>query len=321
MSFENTFIEVTVDDWDFSKVEIGLLKKGDAKPTILYDGKIPVLKVTPAVLTNDDKVKLNSMKMDEKVDFIEKHNYPVFSKSGLKKSMKWNDSQKKYTDIWEGYWNVRFTVTDCVKNSTPTQKKILDIFEDVRAKVAKEYEKEPYPPVQYTWIKQKNEKTGVEKTIGRDDSKGASIKVKVGYGAPEDAKKIKDEKTGADVPIFSARYPKARFLDMSKPAKDRLVKHPDPTLRPKLTEEELAKLSEEERLRYSVDSRDKGAAQGMRACPKFMIGLCVGETAIYITKKLFTCHFIPKHFASDDNEDELAMMLEANMNIATSDVY
>lgn len=259
------FVSVKLDDWDCNKVDIGLAN-GGSEPTILYDGKIPVLNVQGV------------------------REYVVHSRSGLRRAMFWNDGTKKYTDIWEGNWTTRFVICDKLRDATARQKKLMLIFDDIKEKVKLAFDREPYDPVTYTWIESTNEKTKVKKRVSRDEDGSVSFKCKITYDADDNAETFVN-KFDKKVPKFDFRYPKARYYDITRATKEMLIKYPDPTLNP------------------DKNANDMGAAQGMLACPNFMISLYENDTAIYIVKRLFDCYFKPCEFGSNDQDHELVEML------------
>lgn len=200
----SAFVEVALSNWDCEKVSIGLAPGGKT-PTILYEKKIPILKVF------GDGVK---------------DKYILSSYDGLKRNMKWDGTTRKFLDVWEGDWSVSFKVSDTYEGAGGLNKKIITIFEDIAAKVEKAFKKKPSNPLYVKTIKEKNE-YGVEEEKGIDPTKPVYLKVKVGFDAPKDAPKEFDSKTGKEVPKKEFRYPKADFFDVKR-AKDQMkVQKPD----------------------------------------------------------------------------------------------
>lgn len=200
-----SFIEVELSSWDTNKVRIGVAPKGKT-PTVLYDGKLPILKLC----SNDTKNK-----------------YVVFSFNGLQRNMKWDAGSKKFLDVWEGDWSVSFQVAASyaqAKQENGLAWKIVEIFDDIEKKVEQAFKRKPNRALNVTIIKEKNE-FGVEEEKGIDETKGVYIKGKVGYDAPKDAKKfIKD---GKEIPVLESRVPKAKFYDITKAKDDMFIKNPD----------------------------------------------------------------------------------------------
>lgn len=201
-----SFIEVELSNWDKSKVSVGIAPKGKT-PSVLYDGKIPILKLC----SSDPKNK-----------------YVVFSHQGLKRNMKYDAATRKFLDIWEGDWSVSFCVATSVEEAEKANShanKIMDIFADIEKKVETAFEgRKPNPSINYTYIKEKNQ-FGVDKIVGVDKSKGAYLRAKTGYDAPKDAKKITVD--GKEVPVLEARYPKTKFYDITRSKNDMEIKNPD----------------------------------------------------------------------------------------------
>lgn len=258
-----SFIEVELSNWDCNKVKVGITPKGKTA-TVLYEGKIPILKLC----SNDSKNK-----------------YVVSSFKGLQRNMKYDSNTKKFLDIWEGDWSISFTVCKKVSEITPLQQKIVDIFADIEKKVETAFGKKPNPAIGFSYIKEKNE-FGVEKKVGIDTAKGAYLKVKVGYDAPEGAKKFMDSKTGREVPVLDARFPKAKFYDIDRAKEQMLVEKPDPEC-------------------YT----------SMNAVPKFMISLYPLNENVYITKRLMQNYYQKTIVGGDSVDEELVTMLRDNLEL------
>lgn len=200
-----SFFKVKLSDWDCSKVTIGKPPKG-GEPTILYDGKLPIL-----VIAGNGT--------DEK--------YVVSSFKGLQKSRVYDESTKSYTDEWDGEWDISFCVCKSVQEATPLQKKLLGVFADILKKVEDAFEeKVKFPPVSFTWVMVENQ-MGIKKPSHIDETKGAYIKGKCGYEAPSNAPTMRDAKTKKDVPVFESRKPKASFYDITRALKEMLITDPD----------------------------------------------------------------------------------------------
>lgn len=263
-----SFVEIKLEDWDCSKVKVGKPPKG-GNPTILYDDKgvwkMPILNCAGN----------NSQK------------YVLHSNKGLQKNMKYDQNTKKFLDIWEGDWSVSFRVCQSVDSATALEKKLLDIFTDICTKAKAAFKEEPANPISYKYITEKNE-FGVEEVKGIDTTKGAYIKVKVGYDSADDAKTF--SKDGKDVPVLEERYPKAKFYDITKAKGDMILKN-----------------------------ADKEAATGMNAVPKFMIGLFkAGKDAkLYVTKKMMQCYFEPVTSGGAIDDNDLIEMLRADMDLGS----
>lgn len=258
-----SFIEVELSNWECAKVRIGIANKGKTA-TVLYDGKIPILKLC----SNDTKNK-----------------YVVSSFKGLQRNFKYDTNTKKFLDVWEGDWSVSFTVCTKVSEASPLQKKVLAIFSDIETKVETAFAKKPNSALNFSYIKEKNE-FGVERKVGIDTSKGAYLKVKVGYDAPDNCKKILDPKTGKDMPVPEARFPKAKFYNVAEAKDKMLVAKPDPD-----------------------------CFTGMNCVPKFMISLySVGEN-VFITKKLFQLYYEPAVMGGDAIDEDLVNMLRENLDL------
>lgn len=259
-----SFIEVELGSWDCNKVKIGIAPKGKT-PTVLYDGKLPILKLC----SNDIKNK-----------------YVVFSYKGLQRNMKYDKSTKKFLDVWEGDWSVSFCVTSSVEQAEKENgvaKRIMDIFADIEKKVNVAFVKPPEPSLNYSYIKERNE-FGVERKVGIDKTKGCYLKGKVAFDAPKEAKTF--EKDGKQVPVFEARFPKAKFYDVTKAKNDILVKNPD------------------------IECQT-----AMNAVPKLMIGLTTVNENIFITKRLMQCYYEPTVVGGDAEDTDLIEMLRQNLEL------
>lgn len=251
-----SFVNVYLEDWETSKVKIGLAPKGN-KPTILYEDKDKIHKM-PILSVRGNK----------------EQRYVLESYSGLQKNMIYDSAQETYTDKWAGDWSISFKICTCIKNATPLEKKLMQIFADITEKATIAFDEKPAKCISYTMITQKND-SGITKEIGIDDSKGAYIKVKVNYDAPQKAETFMQGSTA--VPVFEARYPKAKFYDASRQVGKYLVEKPDPE-----------------------------SACGMKATPEFLIGAFkTKDGKLYITKKLMKCYYMPHDYGSNECDDEL----------------
>lgn len=200
-----TFIEVELANWNCEKVRVGIAPGGKT-PTVLYDGKIPIIKLCS-----------NNVK----------NMYLVFSFKGLQRNMKYDMKTKSFLDVWEGDWSVSFQIAQSYAKAREDKGltwKIIQIFEDIEKKVEVAYKRKPNRALNVTTIKEKNE-FGVEEDKGIDESKGVYLKAKVGYNAPKDAKK--EMRDGKEVPVNEARVPKCKFFDVSRAKEDMLIKNPD----------------------------------------------------------------------------------------------
>lgn len=204
------FVEVSLAEWDCAKVAVKKPavsgKAGqNAEPTILYDGKLPVL-----VIRSVDGTK----------PFL------LTSFKGLQENKVWVPTPPpgRFLDKWAGDWSISFKICTSVKDATPEEKKLMLIFNDMLQKVQKVYKNEkPKNPINYSWLKEKDPETDVEEIIGIDESKAAYLKLKVGYEAAPDAEMVINE-LGQKVPAPTPkdRRPKAKFFDMSK-ARDKML--------------------------------------------------------------------------------------------------
>lgn len=200
-----SFKEVDLASWDCNKVTIG---KGpnNGGISILYEGKIPILKLCPENMKNG---------------------YLVSSFHGLQRNMKYDKNSKSFTDTWEGDWSISFTIASVVKDveeENGLRLKIMNIFKDIENKVKAAYDKAPSNPLNYTYITEINA-FGVEKKLGINPDKGCYLKVKVGYTASPNAKTF--EKDGKFVPVLEERRPKATFYDITKAADQMVITNPD----------------------------------------------------------------------------------------------
>lgn len=199
-----SFVEVEVAHWNCDKLKVGVAPKGKT-PTVLYDGKIPILKIASSG---------------------GKNMYLLSSYQGLQKNMKWDASTKKFLDVWEGDWSVSCQVTpsyEQAKRENGLAWKLIEIFTDIEKKVETAFKRKPSRALNCSIIKERNE-YGVEEERGIDESKGVYLRIKVGYDAPKDAPKtVKD---GREVPVFESRYPKAKFYDVSRSKNSMLVENP-----------------------------------------------------------------------------------------------
>lgn len=262
----SAFIEVTLSNWDCEKVSIGLAPGGKT-PTVLYEKKIPILKV----FGNDSKDK-----------------YVLSSYDGLKRNMKWDGTTRKYLDVWEGDWSISFKVSDTYAGAEGLNKKIITIFEDITIKIEKAFKRKPSYPLNVKVIKEKNE-YGVEEEKGIDPTKPVYLKVKVGYDAPKDAPKFFDQRVGKEVPALTHRTPKADFFDIKRPKDYMKVQKPD-------TECQI----------------------GMKAVPKFIIGLYATKDAIYITKRLLQCYYEPASMGGGGIDEDLTDILRRDDDLSFS---
>lgn len=256
-----SFIEVALYDWDCDAVAIGPPPKGGA-PTVLYRGKIPIL----SIRSNDPN-----------------NRYLLRSRDGLARSTKYDNTNNKYTDVWDGKWRMSFMVTNCINDAPPLAIKLMEVFRDIEKKVEAAFEKTPNDALSYTWITEKN-RYGVEKRVDIDRSKGCYFNVKVGYDAPKDAPKIRID--GKDEPAFDYRYPKGQFYDVTR-AKDSM----------------------------RIENPDTECGIGMNAIPKVMIGLYNIQNSIHITKTIMQCYYEPN--TSDDGfvDHDLIDALRNNIDI------
>lgn len=197
-----SFVEVALYEWNCDAVTVGLPPKGTT-PTVLYNGKIPIL-----CIKSDDA----------------RNRYVVSSRHGLTRSMKYDMTSKKFTDAWDGDWGISFMITKCINEAPHLAIKLMNLFEDIERKVELAYEKKPHPPLGYTWLIEKNQ-FGVEKKVSIDKSKGCYMNSKVPYDAPDDAPKIKIE--GKEVPVLESRFPKTKFYDVTRSRSSIRVVNPD----------------------------------------------------------------------------------------------
>ena len=200
-----SFIEVELAFWDCNKVRIGVAPKGKT-PTVLYDGKMPILKIC----SNDTKNK-----------------YVVFSYKGIQRNMKWDANSKKFLDVWEGDWSVSFQAAGSyaeARQENGLAWKLIQLFADIETKVEQAFKRKPNRAMNFTIIKEKNE-FGVEEEKGIDETKGVYLKGKVGYEAPKDAKMM--DKDGKQVPVLESRTPKCKFYDITKAMDSMFIKNSD----------------------------------------------------------------------------------------------
>lgn len=199
-----SFIEVELSNWNCDKVTVGIPPKGK-EPTILYDEKIPILK-----LCSDKKNK-----------------YIVSSYKGLQRNMTYDKKTESFLDTWEGDWSISFQVAASYAQAEAEQGlswKIIKIFQDIESKLEDAYGTKPNPSLNFGWIKEKN-KAGVIRKTGIDETKGVYIKGKVSYSAPKDCEKMIVK--GKEVPILAERVPKTLFFDITRSQKEMCVKNPD----------------------------------------------------------------------------------------------
>lgn len=241
MSSKNT--RISLNDWDMNKVTVDIYGT-DKKEEILYNGK----PVEIDVLGPDDDPLM------------------LFSFNGVERTMKYDQKTKTMTNIWEGDYNLNTTICRELQKAKPYQRKLIDIFEDIKKKAQEFYpEKKVADTVAYTYIKKEHPKTKkLEKTKEIDVTKGVYLKFKVGYTAPKDAPKFTDQKSGKEVPEFQYRRPNGTFYDISKSKDDAAVKDAFKEANIRMNTRVIAKL-----------------------------GLCDVNGTIYITKRLYVCYFLP----------------------------
>lgn len=263
-----SFVEVKLADWNCANVKIGLPPKGSS-PTVLYNDKntykMPILVCagTPSEMSE------------------------LYSNKGLQRNMKYDSKTKKFLDVWDGDWSVSFRICQSVDNAKSLEKKLMDIFDDICTKAKLAFKEAPADPISYKYIMKKNE-FGIDEIEGIDKSKGAYIKIKVGYDAPKDAPTMK--KDGKDVPVFDARTPKAKFYDTTRAKSDMLLKN-----------------------------ADKEASTAMNAVPKVLIGLFKAgkDSKLYVTKKMMQCYYKPVSTNTNTEDDEIIEMLRQDMDLGS----
>lgn len=260
-----SFIEVDLAKWDFNRVRIGTNKKNPT-PTILYDDKIPIIRIC-----SDNP----------------KNKYLLFSFYGLQKNMVFDQSTKKFTDIWDGDWSISYTVTPTYEKAEDENGltwKIILIFKDIEDKIKQAFEKDPNPALQMSYIKEKNQ-FGVEKVTGIDKSKPVYLKAKVGYDAPKNAPTMTN-KQNKQVPVPESRYPKAKFYDVTRAQDD-----------------------------IEVKDADKECSISMDAIPKIMLGLATVNGVIYVTKRLMQNYYRPVSIGGNTQDQDLIDELrDLNLN-------
>lgn len=209
------FINININDWDNSKVTIE--EKGTGL-NLLYDGKVPITKYIGTTARNA---------------------YLLTCKDGLKKTTTFDTANRKYTKDWDGAWNMSFKVTDNLSKITPPKEgeedrrtddqklrwKIVERREHIKKLVEDLTEEKVSAAMSYKGVFQQS-KLGKKKRIGDDPTGYVFLPVKVSYKAPEDAPTQKDNR-GKDVPVFSSRKPKGKYLDMARAKIDREVKDPE----------------------------------------------------------------------------------------------
>ena len=225
MSSSGMYINIDLMSWDCSKVTIGpspnnsKLQSAKYGPSVLYEKKVPILRI----ISDDNKFILKSY-------------------NGLRRTMKYDNKLKKYTDIWTGEWDISFILASSLADASVHAKKIIDLYEDIYAKMTKAG-LNASNPIKYTKVSSTNE-FGVV-TEFPDKTKPIYLSGKVRYNAPKDCPKMRNE-TGADVPALEYRVPKAFFIDVTK-ARDQQA--------------------------IDASIADKECAIPMLAAPKFLIGL------------------------------------------------
>lgn len=261
-----SFIEVRLPDWDCSKVTVGVIKE-KSPPTILYDGKLVILTI---VGTYDEP-------------------YVVSSYKGLERQNKYNPSTKTWTNEWTGEWELNIRICNSVDGATPMQRKLMDIFDDIKAKIEEKVPGQSVKtPINYKYIKE--EKDGFTRITGIDRRAPAYMSIKVPYTADEGADTI--EVNNKMVPVFEARRPKPQFFNVAE-AKDRML----------------------------VEDPDRDCRVSMNLAPKIMISLFNNASGYFITRRLMGCYYEPTTIGGSGQDDELINMLAGSMQrlIASTD--
>ncbi len=257
------FAEVSLAEWDCAKVFVRkptMTKAGQSgDPVVTYDGKLPILVVRSVDATKP---------------------YILSSSKGIQENKTWIPAPPPghFSDTWEGDWSISYKVCVTVKGASVEEKKLMAIFDDIFKKTQKFYKSEKVKcPINYSWNKEVDPESGAEEIIGVDESKGAYLKVKVGYEGLPNAEMIID-KAGKSVPALTlkARKPKPTFYDMSRDRDHMVVQDPA-----------------------------KECQTGMNAIVKIFIGLYKNSQGVFITKKLLQCYYNPVAIGSNTPDEDI----------------
>jgi hypothetical protein len=209
------FINVNISEWDNSKVTI--VPKGEGL-NLLYEGKVPITKY---------------------VGTTAKTAYMLTSKDGLKRTTAYDSSTRKYTEAWDGAWTVSGRITDNISKIRPPPEgeedkrtedeklrwKIIDRKEYIANLVRDATSEKVSDPISYKGV-YVQPKIGKRKKTGNDPEGYAFLPIKVSYKYDEGCEMTTDNR-GKPVPVFSARTPKGKYVDMARARAERTVKDPE----------------------------------------------------------------------------------------------